>query len=168
MEPSLPLTVALHSSSAPPRSVSLHLHPPTEYHNHLYNFYFESTSHSIFVSLFIQVSFVPHLPSVNIVYGSCLLFLLLTHSFPQSLFHSFFLALCCVHTLSSPLSSLFNPLLGSHPTSVWHSQPVSRLIVSSLHPPSMLPFRFIFFFTDEWWEIWKCQRDQAGDQRGLF
>lgn len=64
----------------------------------------------------------------------------------------------------------YTSLLHSHLPSLWHSQAVCG-ILSSVHPPCtlplLLPSRFISLFTEEWWEIWKCQRDQAGDQRGL-
>lgn len=41
------------------------------------------------------------------------------------------------------------------------------ILPSFAHTSSLLlPSGFIFLSTDEWWEIWKCQRDRAGDQRG--
>ena len=170
MEPTLPLTVALRSSPAPPRSVSLPLHPPTESRNHRYSFScllgFTSTSHSVFHSC---------LPNVSILSLICLLStLFMTHAFSSFSQH----VLCSV-----PLSfSIPGTALCSHPLIptflALQSPPRLSSYISlafpgcvSSHrfiPPSSkhTSFQFIFFFTDEWWEIWKCQHDQAGDQRG--
>jgi len=140
----------VYPASASPRSVSLHRHHP----------FLVTPSHLLPLSSFFLsfTSFVPQLFPINLGLRRPLLLLLSTLSFsiPGAAFFSHPL----IHTFFALHPS---PRLSSSITLAFPG----CLIISFLHPSSTVPLRFIFLFTDEWWEIWKCQRDQAGDQRRL-